>query len=96
MKIRRHKQDNFTIVDNYILKDKRLTLKAKGLLITVMGLPDTWDFKVNGIATLLKEGNRSLYAATNELIKYGYVTRERIYEGGKVKRWEYVFRERPE
>ncbi len=71
-KIIARKNDNFTIVDNEILRDKTISLKAKAIHITVMSLPDNWDFSVKGIAEIVKEGRTAVSTAINELKEHGY------------------------
>jgi len=90
------KDRNYTTISNVILRDKRLSLKAKGLLVTVMGLPDTWDFTVQGIATTLKEGRDAITGAIAELIEFDYCTRvdERDADG-KFIGIDYTFHEAP-
>lgn len=71
-KIIARKNENFTIVDNEILRDKAISLKAKAMHITVMSLPPDWDFSVAGIAVLVKEGRDAVLAAIRELREAGY------------------------
>ena len=40
---------NFTVMANYHLKDKRLSLKAKGLLSVMLSLPDDWNYNMKGL-----------------------------------------------
>ena len=87
---------NYTIISNDVLRDKRLSLKAKGLLITVLGLPDSWDFSIQGISTILKEGRDSVTAAITELIEFGYCSRaEERDSDGKFIGTDYTFYEAP-
>ena len=37
------KTQNYTVMSNYHLNDKALSLKAKGLLSLMLSLPDSWD-----------------------------------------------------
>ena len=71
-KVTRIKNENFTIISNVFLQDKQLSLKAKGFLAVIMGLKDDWDFSINGICSILKEGKTSVYHTINELKDYGY------------------------
>lgn len=71
-RITRRKNNNYTVVSNVFLKDKNLSLKAKGFLAVVMGLPDDWDFSINGICLILKEGKTAIYNTINELKEFGY------------------------
>lgn len=38
------KTKNYTMMSNQHLKDKRLTLKAKGLMSVMLSLPENWDY----------------------------------------------------
>lgn len=71
-RITRRQNENFTIIDNEILKDKEISLKAKAIHITVMALPESWDFSINGIAAILKEGRSAIVSAIVELRQHGY------------------------
>jgi DnaD/phage-associated family protein len=74
--IRVEKTKNYTVMSNYHLKDKNLSLKAKGLLSYMLSLPDDWDYSVRGLVSCLKEGKDGIQAALHELEKYGYLKRE--------------------
>ena len=54
------KRNDFTIVRNGLLRDKTMTLKAKGLLITMLSKPDGWDYTLNGLQTILFEGRDAI------------------------------------
>ena len=87
---------NYTVMANYHLKDKRLSLKAKGLLSVMLSLPDDWNYNMKGLARLSKDGLDSVRSTVNELERYGYVTRRRIRtETGQLADTEYLVRERP-
>ncbi len=40
------KTKDFTIMSNYYLQDKKINLKAKGLLSYMLSLPDDWDYSL--------------------------------------------------
>lgn len=87
---------NFTVMANYHLKDRRLSLKAKGLLSVMLSLPDDWNYNMKGLTRLSKDGLDSVRSTVNELERYGYVTRRRIRtETGQLADTEYLVRERP-
>lgn len=69
--VRVNKNKEYTTISNIFLKDKNLSLKAKGFLAVVMSLSDNWDFTINGICAILKEGKSSVYTTIYELKKYG-------------------------
>ena len=89
--IKRELNRNFTIISNEIFKNKNISLKAKGLHTLIMSLSDDWDFSISGIEQIIKENNYSIRSTINELIKFGYVNRERIYEDKKLSGIHYTF-----
>ena len=90
------KDTNYTTMCNCHLRDKRLSLKAKGLLSLFLSLPDEWHYSVRGIAAICKEGVDSIGSALRELEKYGYLVRNvRRGPGGRMDGTEYVIYERP-
>jgi hypothetical protein len=95
-RVRRTKNTAYTTIDNTVIRDKTLSLKAKALLLTVMGLPDTWDFSISGIVACVKEGKDAIYATIKELREAGYVEmKQNRDDQGKIRDWVYVFHERP-
>lgn len=84
----------FTILDNVALRDPRLSLRARGLLVTCLSLPPDWSFSVRGLAALCKEGKDAVGSALIELEKAGYLRRNQMHgEGGAFGCTEYVFYE---
>ena len=80
---RSEKTSNYTVVSNYALRDKSISLKAKGLLMLLLSLPDGWKFSQSGLATLCKESERAIRSATKELEQNGYLVRRRERNGNK-------------
>lgn len=86
----------FTVMSNYHLNDKRISLKAKGLLSQMLSLPDTWDFTLRGLAHINKESLDAIRTAVLELEQNGYIARRQLRsEGGKLAKIEYTIFERP-
>lgn len=90
-----HKLDNFTSVNNYLIKDKNLTLKEKGMMLVLLSLPDNWEFSVAGLEKICKEAKNTINTILNNLEKYEYLERNKIYENGKIKEWQYDIYEIP-
>jgi hypothetical protein len=90
LKITRKINENFTVISNEILKDKNVSLKAKGLHVLVMSLPDSWDFSVKGISTIVFEGTTAVRSAIKELIANGYC----IYtkNQNELGQWEHEYK----
>lgn len=72
------KSKDYTTICNRIFKDRRLSLKAKGLLAMLLSFSDNWNLSIKGLITILKEGETAIRSTMNELIKHGYVERERV------------------
>lgn len=89
------KNKNYTTISNAFLQDINLSLKAKGLLALVMTLPDDWEFTINGIEHIIKEGRTSIYGAIDELKQCGYCVVTVIRENGVIKGNDYTFYEQP-
>lgn len=83
--IRVEKSSNYTVMSNHHLRDKRLSLKAKGLMSYMLSLPNEWDFSVSGLSACLPEGKDAIVSAMKELEAYNYLVREQIREQGKFK-----------
>jgi len=61
------KNKNFTIMSNIHLRDKRLSLRAKGLLSIFLSLPENWQFTLAGLSKIVREGITALRGAVAEL-----------------------------
>ena len=61
------KTNDYTVMSNHHLRNKALTLKAKGLLTMMLSLPDEWNYTTRGLAAICKEGVDSIGAALKEL-----------------------------
>lgn len=95
--MRVHKNENFTVMSNYHFKEKKMSLKAKGLLSLMLSLPDTWDYSVAGLTTLSKDGKDGVMSALSELESFGYLTRERmVNDKGQFCGIEYNIYEQPQ
>lgn len=95
-KVTRNKSSKYTTISNVFLRDKNLSVKAKGFLAVVMGLPEDWDFSIKGICSILKEGKSAVYNIIQELKEYGYcTTQENRNEKGLYLGVDYTFYEEP-
>lgn len=66
---------NFTMISNTILKDKKLSMKDRGVLCTLCSLPDGWDFSINGLSAIVPDGTSSIRASIENLEELGYLVR---------------------
>lgn len=87
---------DFTVMSNHHLRNKNLSLKAKGLHSLMLSLPESWDYTINGLVTLSKDGRDSVISALKELEKEGYLIRRRNRnEKGQVTDTEYIIFQQP-
>ena len=96
--IRVVKNKEYTVMSNAHLHDKRLSLKAVGLLSIVLSLPDDWHYTINGLVGSVKDGKDSVESAIKELKKNGYLRVDKIYPNGNCNRiqYQYTFFEKPQ
>ena len=93
--LRKEKKSNFTVIDNAIFKDYRLSFKAKGLLCQMLSLPDNWEYSVEGLAKLTSDGTSAITSGLKELEDAGYFRRERVRKDNKLAGVEYIISETP-
>ena len=68
--IRVKKVKNYTAMTNYHLQNKKMSLKAKGLLSVILSLPDDWDYTIEGLCGLSKDNETSVKSALKELKEF--------------------------
>ena len=90
------KTKNYTTMSNYHLRDPNLSNKARGLLSTMLSLPENWDYTTRGLARICKDGVDGITAQLKELEQYGYLVRHRVRDaGGRIVDMEYIIYEKP-
>ena len=87
----------YTVMSNHHLRNKELTLKAKGLLSQMLSLPEDWDYTLAGLSYINRESIDAIRTAIWELEKAGYITRRQGRDGkGKMTAIEYTIYEQPQ
>ena len=95
--MRINKTEDYTIMSNAHFKEKKMSLKAQGLLSLMLSLPDTWDYSIAGLVTLSKDGKDSVMNALDELEKFGYLIRTKLTDGkGRFAGYDYDIYENPQ
>jgi hypothetical protein len=90
------KTSDYTVMSNHHLRNRELTLKAKGLLSQMLSLPDEWDYTLAGLSHINRERTDAIRTAIGELERAGYITRSRIRnEKGQLAGADYVVYEVP-
>ncbi len=87
---------DYTVMSNHHLKDRELSLKAKGLLSMILSLPDEWNYTLRGLAAISKEGVDAIGSTVRELEKAGYIIRRQLRgANGRISDTEYTIYEQP-
>ena len=90
------KNKGYTVMSNHHLRNKALSLKAKGLLSQMLSLPEDWDYTTKGLARICRDGVDSICATVRELEDAGYIIRERVRNAnGRLGSIEYTILEQP-
>ena len=71
--IRMNKSSDYTVMSNTHLKEKNMSLKAKGLLSLMLSLRDDWEYSIEGLVSICKESEVAVKSALNELKKFNYL-----------------------
>ena len=87
----------YTVMSNHHLRNKDLSLKAKGLLSQMLSLPEDWDYTMKGLSLINRESIDAIRTAVWELEKAGYITRQQNRDGkGKMADMIYTIYEQPQ
>ena len=87
----------YTVMSNHHLRNKELSLKAKGLLSQMLSLPEDWDYTLKGLSHINREKIDAIREAVKELEKAGYIVRSRERdEKGRLRGADYIIYEQPQ
>ena len=91
------KNSDYTVMSNHHLRNRALSLKAKGLLSQMLSLPEDWDYTLQGLARINRESIDAIRQAIRELEQAGYIQRSRERdEKGRLRGADYVIFELPQ
>lgn len=92
-----NKTKYYTVMSNAHLNEKKMSLKAKGLLSLMLSLPEKWDYSIAGLVAICKENETAIKSTLDELKEFGYLevikTMPTKDNGGRIS-YEYVIYER--
>ena len=74
-----NKTSDYTVISNYHLREKEMSLKAKGLLTLMLSLPENWDYSISGLASICAENETAIKTGLKELKKFGYLRISKIF-----------------
>ena len=86
-----NKNNNYTVISNTHLKERKMTLKAKGLLTLMLSLPPDWDYSIEGLISICVEGERAINSTLNELKEFGYLRIEKLPPRKGKNQFEYIY-----
>ena len=89
------KNDNYTVMSNYHLRDKNLSYKAKGLLSFMLSLPEDWDYSLAGLCKISKEGRDGIRSILKELQEHHYLEIEKVRGKKGYFEYNYLIYEKP-
>lgn len=89
------KTKNYTIMSNYHLRDKDLSLKAKGLLSFMLSLPSDWDYSLNGLCAICKEQETAIKSTLKELKRKRYLIIDKVRNNKGYFEYVYNIYEQP-
>lgn len=88
--------EGFTVMSVFHLRDKTLSMRAKGLLSFILQLPPDWKFSTRGLAANMKDGVDAVTETLRELERAGYIARRRLRDDkGHYKDTMYTIYEKP-
>lgn len=88
-------RDNFTIISNQVIRDHRLTWKARGLLIYVLSQPDHWRTSSSHLASISPDGVYAIRTGLDELEQFGYLERRRYQTPNGQWRHDIIIHDQP-
>lgn len=95
--IRRKVASNFTVLDNAIIRDTRLSWKALGLLVRLLSLPPNFKLRLVTLSRERPSGRDATRSGLKELEETGYLTIVRERESsGKFTTTTWIIQDKPE
>ena len=77
-------QGQYVNVYKDILKNHSLSLRDRGMVVTLLSLPDNWEFTISGLSKIIPDGKSSIRASLTHLEELGYISRtQKRAESGK-------------
>lgn len=89
------KNQNYTVMSNYHLHDKNLSLKAKGLLSQLLSYSPNWTLTIKGLCAVSKEQEKSITNTIKELEQHNYLTRQKLKDIKGRFYYKYIIHEKP-
>lgn len=78
----------YTVIRDDVLRDDRLSYRARGILAVILSRPDNWRTDSVGLCRTGTEGREAIRSALRELEGAGYIVRQRLQD--ERGRWRQV------
>lgn len=89
------KDKNYTVMSNYHLHDKNISLKAKGLLSQLLSYSPNWVLTIKGLCAISKEQEKAMKNTIKELETHNYLTRQKLKDNKGRFYYKYIIHEKP-
>lgn len=89
------KDKNYTVMSNYHLRDKNISLKAKGLLSQLLSYSANWTLTIKGLCAISKEQEKAMKNTIKELESHNYLTRQKLKDNKGRFYYKYIIHEKP-
>lgn len=93
--MRKNKQREFTMIDNYLINDINLKPESKGYLVFMLNKPDNWQFNFTYLSKALGVGEKTISTNLKKLEKLKYLKREKVHDDKGHYVWIYNVFEKP-
>lgn len=93
--ISKNKENPYLVINKYPINDPNISWRAKGVLAYLLSKPDGWQVREQDIVNHAKDGRDAVRATIKELVRAGYVQKQRKVDGWKFGNMEYFVHEMP-
>ena len=91
-----HDKDHpYTVISNALVNDPSLSLNALAVMTYLISKPNDWRVRADDIQRRFQISRGKVYNILDELMERGYLSREIIRQGGRVKECRYTVMEHP-
>ena len=91
-----HDKDHpYTVISNALVNDQSLSLNALAVMTYLISKPHDWRVRADDIQRRFQISRGKVYNILDELMERGYLSREIIRQGGRVKECRYTVMEHP-
>ena len=91
-----HDKDHpYTVISNALVNDPSLSLNALAVMTYLISKPHDWRVRADDIQRRFQISRGKVYGILDELMERGYLSREIIRQGGRVKECRYTVMEHP-